>query len=659
MFGSEILEFTASAQHFIEYGTYTKAYPGSKIWKLHWEEEARRCLYGYHIGSDYIPGYFYDYLNYSPILKVTYDKTSDFNQQDNIQADRIEGFPDFWDGDYKYFHHLNEAEAKGCHAVVVKTRGRGYSFKGGSMLNRNYYHIRQSRSYAIAQEMEFLVKDGILTKAWNIMDFRDEHTPWAKRRHKKNTDIHRRASYLEEVNGVQKEKGFKSEIMGISLKDAPNKARGKRGKLILWEESGENKHLLRAWQIARPSMEQGKATFGLMVAFGTGGSDEQQFAGLEELFYNGSAHNIYMIDNEWDEGMEDTKCGFFMPEYLNMEGYMDQWGNSLIDKAMAQLHKERDNIRKNSKSPTALARHMAEKPMYTQEAFMRIGSNLFPTADLAHWEKQLMTKPELQGFGNVGKLYRTDDGELKFKHTDDKPIYDFPIKKEDSSNKEYIKGSLVMYHPPVKIGGKIPKNVYIICHDPYAQDGSGGSLGAAYVIARPNGYTKPDDCIVASYVARPGSQDEYNRNLFMLAEYYNAKIGFENDRGNVKEYATNHHLLHHLQEEFQILDKKDLQSIRNRGYGMHMTEGRKEQGELYIRDWLLQKRSEEDGKEILNLHLIYDIGLIRELIKFDKKNGNFDRVMALMIGMYLNKELYHAQVEEIKEEEDDFWDRLY
>ena len=117
---------------------------------------------------------------------------------------------------------------------------------------------------------------------------------------------------------------------------------------------------------------------------------------------------------------------------------------------------------------------------------------------------------------------------------------------------------------------------------------------------------KPDDIIVASYVGRPQTQDEYNRNLFMLAEYYNAKIGFENDRGELIAYAKRHRKLHKLQEEFAMLDKRELRS-RNvrRQYGMHMTEQRKRQGELYIRDWLVTPRhTDEDGNVTLNLHKI-------------------------------------------------------
>ena len=94
---------------------------------------------------------------------------------------------------------------------------------------------------------------------------------------------------------------------------------------------------------------------------------------------------------------------------------------------------------------------------------------------------------------------------------------------------------------------------------------------------------------------------------------------------------------------------------------MHTTEARKRQGELYIRDWLSAVRSvEEDGKTILNLHKIYDLALLQELIKFNTK-GNFDRVMALMIGMYHTRELYNAEVKEILEDNasNDWFDQNY
>ena len=97
-----------------------------------------------------------------------------------------------------------------------------------------------------------------------------------------------------------------------------------------------------------------------------------------------------------------------------------------------------------------------------------------------------------------------------------------------------------------------------------------------------------------------------------------------------------------------MLDKKELRSRTvKRQYGMHMTEGRKRQGEIYIRDWLNTTRStDENGNKLLNLHKIYDPAFLMELIKFNHK-GNFDRVMAFMIGMYHTRELYNTEVKDI------------
>ena len=111
-----------------------------------------------------------------------------------------------------------------------------------------------------------------------------------------------------------------------------------------------------------------------------------------------------------------------------------------------------------------------------------------------------------------------------------------------------------------------------------------------------------------------------------------------------------------------MLDKKELRSKKvNRQYGMHMTEARKRQGEIYIRDWLnTVRKTDENGKQLLNLHKIYDPALLTELTKFNHV-GNFDRVMALMIGMYHTRELYNAEVKDILEDRaaDKWFDKNY
>ena len=64
------------------------------------------------------------------------------------------------------------------------------------------------------------------------------------------------SGYKKNVNGADVELGMKSQIMGVSLKDAPDKGRGKAGELIFFEEAGAFPGLLNAWEVTMPVMRQ-------------------------------------------------------------------------------------------------------------------------------------------------------------------------------------------------------------------------------------------------------------------------------------------------------------------------------------------------------------------------------------------------------------------
>src|SRR3972149_7068582 len=216
-------EWRQSALHFKDFGRYTNLppndHPSSRYYKF-WEEEARRSVYGYNIGRDWIPGYFYWYLNYSPIWIAVEDEENESENEVNsverlleqARADRVQEFPNFWDGDYQYYHYLEESERAGEHASVLKTRARGYSFKAGSMCDRNYYLIPGSKSYVFADDKAYLIEDGLLTKAFDMMDHIETNTPWGKRSQRNNSSLHKRASYYIKTGGIKIGKGFEREI---------------------------------------------------------------------------------------------------------------------------------------------------------------------------------------------------------------------------------------------------------------------------------------------------------------------------------------------------------------------------------------------------------------------------------------------------------------
>ena len=647
----EIDRIRPAAKFFEEKGYYTEALPGTKDYYDYWDEEQKRCMYGYAIDELHVTGFHYFYLNYCPIDRAVDEILPD----GTTQSRRERTFPRFYDGDWEYFQEIDKARALNRHMIVLKARRKGYSYKAGSMLARNYFFVRNSKNFVFAGQKEYLIGDGLLSKAWEFLSFIDDHTAWAQPR-LRDREMSKMSGYKKKVNGIEIEMGMKSQIMGVSLKDAPDKVRGKAGELIFFEEAGSCPGLLKAWEVTMPTMRQGAKTLGMMIAFGTGGTEGADFEAMEEIFYNPAAYDCMDYENEWDEGALGTRCGYFIPIQKNLDGFIDVDGNSEEVDAV-EYEKGMREKKKGAADAKSLDQYIAEHPFSPQEATLQITANLFDIATLQEHYNTIKAG-NLQTKGTQGRLYYKGEN-VEFKPDYNlRPVIKFPHRKDDDNN-----GCVVIYQNPYKNKqGVTPHNLYVVCHDPYGQNQSAdsSSLGAAYVLKRPNNVSQPDDMIVASYVGRPKTQDEYNRNLFMLADYYNAKIGFENDRGEVIAYAKRFRKLHKLQPEFEMLDKRELQSRRvRRTYGMHMTEARKHQGEIYIRDWLNSLRGvDEDGKKLLNLQKIYDPALIQELIKFNHK-GNFDRVMALMIGMYHTRELYNAEVSDIYNDrsQDEFFNR--
>lgn len=420
-------KFRQAAITYQKNGYYTPIPKGTTEYRKHWDEEYRRCLFGYTAeDGDYISGYFYFYLNYSPILQSKKDSVKMKSNEYREVLKRVRDFPKFYDYDRAYFEAVDEAERLGKHLVVIKKRQAGYSFKGSSMLCRNFYLIPDSKSYAIASENEFLLKDGLLTKAWDLMDFIDEHTPWSKKRQKIDQRMHKRASIVINKDGVQTEIGYKSEIIGVSLKNDPQKARGKKAKLILWEEGGKFPNLKTAWQIARPSVEDSGMAVGLMIAYGTGGSDDADYTGLKDLFYEPNAYNCLAIENTWDEESYGTEGGFFVPEYYNMYGlyrgedtslhgqpFMDKDGNSNIFLAKKYSTEERKKVSDNASDRSSIDRYICEHPFTPAEATLNIKGNIFPKADLIRHLANIRNSKKLSGFKQVGDLVYVE-GKLKW-----------------------------------------------------------------------------------------------------------------------------------------------------------------------------------------------------------------------------------------------------
>lgn len=448
-------KFRQAAIFFKEHGAYTLAPPGTTDYIKYWDEETNRCLYGYVApDGDAISGYNYFYLNYSPIMKLSEVEYTDRYGNKRTRRERILEFPNFWDYDYYYFNAIEEAETEGKHLVVLKSRQRGYSFKGASMLVRNYELIPGSKSFAVASEQKFLIGDGLLTKAWQIMDFIDKNTAWSKQR-LTSTRMERVAGFkITDEFGKQTEQGYLSSITGITLKNDPERLRGTRGKLVLFEEGGKFPNLETAWRVEQPAVETDDGVaFGLLIAFGTGGTEGGAFDGLKNLFYKPEAFNCLAFPNIWDDGQEQTKCGFFVPSWSNMEStdqngkqkFMDQYGNSIKEKAIEELIAQRNKVKDGGASQTSIDRFISERPLKPQEAVLELGKNIFPRQLLMNQLTRIRTNEKLRNMKHVVDLAWDGEGQVKATEKKSGDITTYHLKKDDKPH-----GSVVIWEYPIK-----------------------------------------------------------------------------------------------------------------------------------------------------------------------------------------------------------------
>lgn len=271
--------FRPTAIHYQKYGCFTNlrpnANPNSEYGK--WiREERRRCWEGYVRESDgeWVTGYMYWFLNYSPIMLSKIIKGTK-------RANRIEDFPEFWEGIYWRFHYMEQAANGGLynnfeggeHCAELASRGKGKSFSLASILSHDFIlgvnreAHRRIMSVVTAYQKEFLTKDGVLNKFSSMINFCAEHTQFPRKRLKSSMQEMTWIMGYKDVE-LDVERGTLNNILGVSSKDDESKLRGKRAAHILIEEFGTFPRLTDMYNVLTPSVEEGDIVFGQIYMLG-------------------------------------------------------------------------------------------------------------------------------------------------------------------------------------------------------------------------------------------------------------------------------------------------------------------------------------------------------------------------------------------------------
>lgn len=641
--------FRPAAIHYQKHGCFTNlrpnANPNSEYGK--WiREERRRCWEGYVRESDgeWVTGYMYWFLNYSPIMLSKIIKGTK-------RANRVEDFPEFWEGIYWRFHYMEQAANGGLynnfeggqHCAELASRGKGKSFSLASILSHDFilgvnevaHH--KVMSVVTAYQKEYLTKDGVLNKFSSMANFCAEHTQFPRKRLKSSMQEMTWMMGYKDVD-LDVEKGTLNNILGVSSKDDESKLRGKRAAHILIEEFGTFPRLTDMYNVLTPSVEEGDIVFGQIYMLGTAGDNESDFAGAQEIMYNPKGYRMYALPNVFDKNNQGRpNFVFFFPGYVNRKGCYNEDGVSDVIKALIEILMNRYTKKYNSSDPNTIIKVIAEVPITPAEAIVKTGVNMFPVVDLTERLQQLDSNPREFDDVYTGELVMNTKGEVEFR-PGGQPIREFPHK----DNK--IEGAVEIFQLPEidRTTGKPFNDRYILGCDPYDDDASNTmSLGSVFVLDL---WT---DKIVAEYTGRPMFAEDFYEICRRLCLYYNGRMNYENNKKGLFSYFSKNNCTYLLTDQLEFL--RDKQMIKDVGYG-NKAKGTNavlavnSYARNLLRAWLLRPTiviQEVDGEStevaVPALFNVRSRALIKELINFNNE-GNFDRISAMGMLMLLRED---------------------
>lgn len=240
-------------------GHYCQFPRNSKAYRDFWDEQYKRCREGYTVNGYTITGDNYFFLNFYRMTVLT--------GTTKAGAGRKVNFPSFYVKQYEYFHYIELCKRLRKNSIGLKARGVGFSEIGAAISVNTYNSIRNTITVIAAHQDNHLEKT--LDKCWAQLDYLNMETDggFTKLRQVSDTQLKKKASVYEMRNGQRNEAGWKSQIQGINA-DKPNKIRGDRTDLLIYEESG-------SWPNWKKAFIQGDALvgsqgekFGIKMAWG-------------------------------------------------------------------------------------------------------------------------------------------------------------------------------------------------------------------------------------------------------------------------------------------------------------------------------------------------------------------------------------------------------
>lgn len=636
-----------------EGGQYINAVKGTHRYKQYWRNERDKVLNGIIIDDVYIPPFYYWYLNFCPIYN-------------DVLKKKMLGF--VWDSDLWFFQYVMLCMMLGKHVCVVKARQRGYSFKIMALLYWCYSWKEGSINTIGAYKEEFTLK------SWRFLEFYRKHlndNTWWKRGPivAKSLEWYERTPLTDGSYA-----GLDSKLAATTFKVDPENGVGGSQTIFFYEEAGVAPTLLTTLGYVRPALEKGNKTTGLIIVSGSVG-DLDDCSDLKSIFYSPSSHNFLGVKNIWDKKTEyqGRECGLFISEAYNLEGFKDNDGNSLIDKAL-EFIKENNNRVRNTKRKDLAQLDISQKPTSPEEAFAQRKSSEFPIEEMARQQDRIKLK-DSEGKWKVKPLkctlYEDDAGKVQFKTKDLPEEHRYPIIPEWDDKR----GVVTIFEQPDEnpkwltyFGGvdTVEVDVTTTSHSVMSVDIYKRMVKVKYKDT--DGKIKiriEGGKIVANYRGRYDPIEKGNEQAWLLIKLYNAFTYVERSKPNFINYMKrNGRAERYLAKEVDVPVFKDLNIDTygsNSSYGFIISAQNKMWSILKnnVKEYFSTEfdRVEKPDGEVVKIYngidRTDDYWLLEEYIQYNDKD-NFDRIVshsaAVTIGKVYENEYGIPTLNEVKEE---------
>lgn len=596
----------------------------------------------------HITGDHYNYLNYSRILRPPNEvEKEELLSKGDHKTTMVDGFPNFWDGDYWNFKIDFFIAKNNYHLAKGKARGKGYSYKRGSQGANTINLVKDATVILAAYDLAYLTDPQATSDmVKHNLDWFENHTHWKRGFLSESLDEIQLG--FKTTDGGNKTFGMLSKVLSVSLRNNESAAIGKRAIEIDFEESGKCPNLQEALGVTLSSTEVGATNVGTIRVYGTAGTKESNWAAFSKVFFNPNKFFMMPFENIWDYNARHTTCGFFHPQVWNMHPYMDIWGNSMLEVAYNKDLANKDKV-KGELTNSEYVTYVGQRANTPQEAFKVGGDNLFVSPELLDNYAAIISGANNFPYRD-GILVETDNG-LEFRTNTwliangQKDVAHEYIEDVPFDDKKDIKGCIREWYPPKLVDGIIPNMLYYVVLDPFGKDKKSSlvinknSLASIYVLTYPNDYPGiPSDTIVAAYSGRPDRMEDVDKILLKLCTRYNAKALVEVDRGETVSNFRKWRTLNYLSTDPTVILSDKQKENMTPNYGINIGSGSNaEDGLIYLKDWLYTiKGVSPDNRNRYVFHYIPDKPLHSELIQFSIE-GNFDRISAMRLAAFQRK----------------------